>query len=176
MKSFAPASTAWSRCSLRREARDHDHGNVAAGGILPDTAAHVEPVESGHDDVEQHEIDAKLQLGEPLDAVASGLDLVTEGFDEHLRDCANSLVVIDDEDATASESGRQIRRRWRVGCCVSSAFAPADEGLADRVDVRLQFFDERSGIVQRATTRDLDEIDAAACDRVGADDRHAALQ
>ena len=70
------------------ERRHHDDGHVAARGILPDAAAHIEAIEPWHDDVEQNEIDAELKLGEPFDAVARRFDLVPESFDEHLRDSA----------------------------------------------------------------------------------------
>ena len=82
-------------------------GTSLPGGILTDAAADIEPVEPGHDDVEQDEIDAELQLGEPFDAVARGLDVVPQALDQHLRDPANAVVVVDDEDAPAAE------RRWR---------------------------------------------------------------
>ena len=110
MKSFAPASTACSRCSMRLERRHDDDGHVRPGGILADAAAHIEAVEPGHDDVEQHEIDAELKLGEPFDAVMRRFDFVPKPFDEHLRDSANARVVVDDEHALAPRPRRNGRR------------------------------------------------------------------
>ena len=55
------------------ERRHDDDGHVPPCRILTNAAAHVETIEPGHDDVEEHEIDAELQLGEPFDAVARRL-------------------------------------------------------------------------------------------------------
>ena len=90
MKSFAPASTACSRCSLVSSVVTMMTGTSRSGRILTNAAAHVEAVEPRHHDVEQHEIDAELKLGESFDAVARGFDFVPEAFDEHLRDPANA--------------------------------------------------------------------------------------
>ena len=42
----------------RFESRHEDDRHILAGGILANAAADLEPVEAGHDDVEQDEIDA----------------------------------------------------------------------------------------------------------------------
>ena len=88
----------------RLEARHEDDGHVVAHRILADAPADVEAVESGHHDIQQDEIDAELQLGEPFDAVARGFDLVSQSLHEHLRDSADSVVIVDHEDALASDA------------------------------------------------------------------------
>ena len=159
------------------ERRHHDDGHVAARGILANAAAHIEAVEPGHDDVEQHEIDAELKLREPFDAVAGGFDVVPQPLDEHLRDPANAVVVVDDEHALAAEArwrmraldGRIARRPARCSVQPTSALriASMPDSSCDTIGVDL---------LERALARGLDELGARARDGIGADDGDAALQ
>ena len=85
----------------RRLRRDHDHRHIAAVGIPADAAAHFEAIHRRHHHVEQHEVDVQAQFGEPLDAVARRLGLVSERTHQRGRDLPGHFVIVDDEDAPA---------------------------------------------------------------------------
>ena len=165
----------------RLERRHHDDGHVAPGRILADAPAHVEAVEPRHDDVEEHEIDAELKLGEPFDAVARRLDFVPQPFDEQLRDFANAFVIVDDEHALAGDRGREgfraivpktaSRRR------ASDATSQPTSALRMASMPGLDLHHDRRDLIERAVPARVFTSSAHdARDRIGADDRDAALQ
>ena len=158
------------------ERRHHDDGHVPPCRILTNAAAHVEAVEPGHDDVEEDQIDAELQLRQPFDAVASRFDVVPQAFDEQLRDSANALVVVDDEHAPAADARRRLCARCRRRVADRHAFGPPHERFADGFDAGLDLQDDRRDVLQRALARGLDQLRARARDGIGADDGDAALE
>ena len=165
----------------RFERGDEDDRHIFARRILTDAAADLEAVQARHHHVEEDEIDAHLQLGEPFDAVTRRLNLVPQTFDEHLRNLANAIIVVYDEDALGRRKGSgaffgRLGRRKGPTRFFARLLGPAYQRLANRFDAGFDFCEDRLELLERSAARFFDELAARARDGIGADDRDAALQ
>jgi hypothetical protein len=162
----------------RFEARDHDDRHVAAGRILPDPTADIETVETGHDDVEEDEIDAELQLGKALESISRCFDIVPDFLDQHPRDLPDPVIVVNDEHALAADAVRRgrsdSRRQPHPGTRVP--IRPSNERSTNALDVGFDLRDEGVQAFERIRARCLDELGTRARDRLGADDGDAPLK
>ena len=75
---------------------------VADGVDLLDAPERLEPVHPGHLHVHEHEVRTPLLvLGDPVGRVADRVHLVALELEQLAERCADSLLVVDDEDASA---------------------------------------------------------------------------
>ena len=92
----------------------HDDGNVGANRVVAKPAAHLEAVQAGHHQIEQHEVDAEMNLGEAFDAVGGRLDV-----EPGTRGPAARVTT-----RVASSSSTTRTRRGFLGARSSASLAP----------------------------------------------------
>ena len=95
--------------------------------LLSDPAECLDPVDSGHHDIEQHDIRCRpaLQQGERPAAILRGVHLVALQLEEIREIGADPLGVVDDQDAgTTSPAPGPGRCALRDRHRVSSSRAP----------------------------------------------------
>ena len=97
------------RCLVER--RDHQHRDVTALRILLEPLQHRGPVEVGHHDVEQDQVDRlALEEGQRLPAAGRGQDAVALASEPPHQQLTVLLVVVDDQDRGRAVPGRRPRR------------------------------------------------------------------